>query len=113
MEKELTREQEEYIWKVKNFHPLTREQQNEENYQFLKEKYWELIFHFTKKGDDKTVKQLQNSWVGIEKQYPQPKGNQSSLSDLSKNLEIGERTIYRALQAYDKFPQLDKIPEWK
>lgn len=35
------------------------------------------------------------------------------LSDLSKSLEIGERTIYRAIQAYDKFPELDKIPDGK
>ena len=35
------------------------------------------------------------------------------LSDVAKDTNISERTIYRALSVYDKFPSLDKIPEGK
>lgn len=35
------------------------------------------------------------------------------LSELSKSIGVGERTIYRAIQAYEKFPSLDKIPDGK
>lgn len=35
------------------------------------------------------------------------------LQGLAKDLNISERTIYYSLQAYDKFPNLDKIPEGK
>ena len=46
MEKELTNEQEEYIWKVKNFHLQSKLDMNGENYDFLKSLYWDLIlFH--------------------------------------------------------------------
>ena len=41
------------------------------------------------------------------------KGNQSSLQDLANNLGISERTLYYARQAYNKFPDLGKIPEGK
>ena len=41
------------------------------------------------------------------------KGNQSSLQDLANNLGISERTLYYARQAYNKYPQLGKIPEGK
>ena len=41
------------------------------------------------------------------------KGAYSSLTDLSKNIEIGERDIYRSLQFYDKYPELSKVPEGK
>ena len=41
------------------------------------------------------------------------KGNQSSLQDLANNLGTSERTIYYARQAYDKYPELGKIPEGK
>lgn len=39
------------------------------------------------------------------------KGAYSSLTDLSKNIEIGERDIYRSLQFYDKYPDLSQVPE--
>jgi N6-adenosine-specific RNA methylase IME4 len=35
------------------------------------------------------------------------------LQDLAKDLSISERTIYYALQAFDKYPVLDKVPEGK
>ena len=35
------------------------------------------------------------------------------LSDLSKSIEIGERTVYRAIQAYDKYPDINTLPEGK
>ena len=37
----------------------------------------------------------------------------SSVPDLSRNLDVGERTIYRAIQAYDEFPKIDMLPEGK
>ena len=47
----------------------TREEQNRENYLFLKEKYLDLILHFTKLKDTKSVEFLQKSWKEIEAQY--------------------------------------------
>jgi len=41
------------------------------------------------------------------------KGNQSSLQDLANNLSISERTLYYALQVYDKYPDIQQIPEGK
>jgi len=41
------------------------------------------------------------------------KGAYSSLSELSRKIEIGERNIYRSLQFYDKYPDLSKVPEGK
>lgn len=41
------------------------------------------------------------------------KGNLTSLSDLSKNINVGERNLYRAIQFYDKYPLLDQVPEGK
>lgn len=41
------------------------------------------------------------------------KGNKSFVQDLARNLKISDRTLYYSLQAYDKFPALDKIPEGK
>jgi hypothetical protein len=41
------------------------------------------------------------------------KGNESSLTDLSKNIGIGQRDLYRSLQLYDKYPNIDEIPEGK
>ena len=35
------------------------------------------------------------------------------LSDLSKSIKVGERTIYRAIQAYDKYPDIQQLPEGK
>lgn len=41
------------------------------------------------------------------------KGSESFLQDLADNLNISIRTLHYALQAYDKFPELSKIPEGK
>ena len=41
------------------------------------------------------------------------KGNKTFVQDLARNLGQSERTLYYALQAYDKYPKLDKIPEGK
>jgi len=35
------------------------------------------------------------------------------VQDLAQNLGQSERTLYYALQAYDKYPKLDKLPEGK
>src|SRR4030042_5918806 len=35
------------------------------------------------------------------------------LSGLSNSIGVGERTVYRAIQAYDKFPDINKLPEGK
>ncbi len=41
------------------------------------------------------------------------KGNLTSLQGLAKNLGISDRTIYYARQAYNKYPELGKLPEGK
>ena len=41
------------------------------------------------------------------------KANLTSLQDLANNLSLSQRTLYYSLQAYDKFPKLDLIPEGK
>lgn len=41
------------------------------------------------------------------------KGNESSLQDLASKLEIHTRTLYYAVQAYKKYPQIDTIPDGK
>jgi hypothetical protein len=45
---------------------LTTQQQNRENLNFLKEKYFDLILHFLKRKDLKSVDQLQQSWKEVE-----------------------------------------------
>ena len=47
----------------------TIEQQNSENFEFLKDKYWELIVDCIKKGDTKNADFLKASWKEIEEQY--------------------------------------------
>ena len=42
---------------------------NKENFQFLKTLYWDMIVHFLKKGDKKTVDQLQQSWKEVETEF--------------------------------------------
>jgi hemerythrin len=64
-DKELTTEQEEYIWEVKNFHPQSKEENNEENYQFLKNLYWDLILFHLKKLDLKTAEMLEKGWLEV------------------------------------------------
>ena len=62
-------EQEKYAWEVMNLKHPTIAQRNEENFKFLKDKYWELILHFIKKGDTKSVAELQKGWEEIKIQY--------------------------------------------
>lgn len=38
------------------------------------------------------------------------KGNQERLQTLASKLHISERTLYYAIQAYQKYPRLDMIP---
>ncbi len=41
------------------------------------------------------------------------KTNQSSLQGLAQNLNIGERTLYYAIQFYEKYPDLSLLPNGK
>jgi len=41
------------------------------------------------------------------------KGNKTFVQDLARNLETSDRTLYYALQAYDKYPNLEDMPEGK
>lgn len=41
------------------------------------------------------------------------KGNYSSLQGLARNIGLSPRTLYYALQAYDKYPDLTRIPDGK
>ena len=41
------------------------------------------------------------------------KGNAESLQTLAKNLSISTRTLYYAIQAYQRYPTLDTIPDGK
>ena len=41
------------------------------------------------------------------------KGNLTSLQGLAKNLDVSDRTIYYARQAYNKYPELGELPEGK
>jgi len=41
------------------------------------------------------------------------KGNKSSVQDLAQNIGTSERTIYYAMQFYEKFPRLDLLPDGK
>jgi len=41
------------------------------------------------------------------------KGNHSSLQDLARNLNIAERTIYYAIQCFDTYSDIQKLPEGK
>lgn len=41
------------------------------------------------------------------------KGNTKALQDLAIKIRTSERTVYYALQFYDKYPSLDKVPEGK
>jgi hypothetical protein len=40
-------------------------------------------------------------------------GNKSSVTRVSQKIGIGYRDIYRAIQLYEKYPQLDNAPENK
>jgi len=41
------------------------------------------------------------------------RGNGATLASLSKSVGIHERDLYRAIQFYNKFPNLDMVPEGK
>lgn len=66
---ELTNEQEEYLWQLKNLKHPTPAEMNEENFTLLKGLYWDLILHFTKRIDNKSVEELKGGWKEIEEQY--------------------------------------------
>jgi hypothetical protein len=65
---------------------------------------WELIAGYHQLGmrivEDKNLK-----WNA--------RGNGETLTGLSKSAGIGERDLYRAIQFYNKYPQLDRLPEGK
>ncbi len=41
------------------------------------------------------------------------KGNKSSVQDLARKLGVSDRTLYYAMQFYDKYPRLDTLPDGK
>ena len=41
------------------------------------------------------------------------KGNKTSVQELALKIRTSERTVYYALQFYDKYPSLDQVPEGK
>jgi hypothetical protein len=64
--KELTREQEEYLWQLQNIKYPTIEERNNENLEFLKGLYYDLELHFLKKLDIKNAKFFQDSYKEVE-----------------------------------------------
>jgi phage N-6-adenine-methyltransferase len=57
--------------------------------------------------------QLGERIVTDENYQKEAKGNKSSVQDLAQNLRISERTIYYAIQFYEKYPDLSTVPEGK
>ena len=57
--------------------------------------------------------QLGHRIVTDENYQEYAKGNQGSLKGLSKNIGIGERTLYYATRFYKKYPVLNDVPEGK
>lgn len=41
------------------------------------------------------------------------KGSKTFVTDLSKNIGVGYRDLYRSLQLYDKYPDINTLPEGK
>ncbi len=41
------------------------------------------------------------------------KGNKSSVQGLARKLGVSDRTVYYAMQFYDKYPRLDTLPDGK
>lgn len=41
------------------------------------------------------------------------KGNKTFVTDLSRNIGVGYRDVYRSLQVFDKYPKIDELPEGK
>lgn len=62
----MTKEQEEYLWELAHIKHPTVSERNGANYDFLKKTYWDLVVHFLKVGDEKTVNQLQQSFKEVE-----------------------------------------------
>lgn len=63
---------------------------------------WELIVGYHQLGKRIATDNVWNA-----------RGNGRTLSALSKSTGIGERTLYRAVQFYKKFPSLDLLPGGK
>jgi hypothetical protein len=65
---------------------------------------WELIVGYHKVGERlrRDINPIENA-----------RGNGGTLSALSKSIEVNERTLYRAMQFYDKYPSLDLLPYGK
>lgn len=57
--------------------------------------------------------QLGERIVTDENYQKAAKGNLSSLQGLAKNIGVGERTLYYAIQFYEKYPDLSLVPEGK
>jgi DNA modification methylase len=52
--------------------------------------------------------------IATDKKYQEhAKGNKSSVADLGRKLSTSAQTIYRAIQFYNKFPDLEKLPGGK
>lgn len=57
--------------------------------------------------------QLGERIVTDENYQEYAKGNKSSVQGLARKIGISDRTIYYAVQFYEKYPRLDKVPEGK
>lgn len=52
--------------------------------------------------------------IAMDEQYQiYAKGNQKMLAILAGNIGLGERTLYYAIEFYNKFPVLEDVPEGK
>lgn len=65
---------------------------------------WALIDGYHQLGERIVTDDNYQKWA---------KGNGASLSGLADNIGISERTLYRAIQFYEKYPDTDKLPEGK
>jgi len=54
---------------MKPLNQIRAKKLKQENYLFLKEKYFDLIVFFTKRKKESEVKQLQEWWAEIDKKY--------------------------------------------
>lgn len=65
---------------------------------------WILVEGYWKLGELIRTNEIVNEYA---------KGNREFLASLAQNIGISTRTIYYCLQAYDKYPQIDTLPEGK
>lgn len=65
---------------------------------------WELIAGYHALGCRISVDTNWQKWA-----Y----GNGERLTDLSNSIGVSERNLYRAIQFYEKYPQLDTVPDGK